>query len=240
MACVSALSRETLAERAHIALRTAILSGRFKRDERLIQEDLANELGVSRIPIRDALRALEAEGLLRMDERGGHFVVGMDPEDTREIYELRLLLEPQAAAAALPRISDADREELFEIADAMIHSAKNRNLEDYVRLNRTFHLSLYEHSGMRRTQRIIENLWSGLPPMAPIAVPGQLRNSVIEHDAILAALKNRSVLALRSAMVEHITHAQQLMLAYLATRDEEQGFPDKAQSFVDSDGLSIA
>lgn len=227
MARVSALSRETLAERAHISLRSAILSGRFQRDERLIQEDLARELGVSRIPIRDALRMLESEGLLRTDERGGYFVVGMGPEDAQEIYELRLLLEPHAAATALPKMSGEDIVELFDLAETMIRAAKDHDLETYVRLNKSFHLSLYEHSGLRRTQRIIENLWSGLPPMAPIAVPGQLKNSLVEHDAILSALRSRSVLALRSAMVEHITHARQLMLAHLAARESARG-PDEA------------
>ena len=213
----STIRRETLETQVHEALRKAILEGRLARGERLVQDDLATQFGTSRIPVRDALKRLETEGLVTLDERGSYVVSYFGSEDVEEIYGLRLLLEPYAAGKALDGMAASDLEELEHIAREMKKAAALKDIERYVQLNQTFHLSLYELSRQRRLVRMIQSLWSGLMPLTPMAVPGQLERSASEHEAILRALQNRQRDTLESLTRDHIEHAKRALQAHLAS-----------------------
>ncbi len=170
----STIRRETLETQVYEALRKAIIQGHLARAERLVQDDLAMQFRTSRIPVRDALKRLEIEGLVTLDERGSFIVSYFGSEDVEEIYGLRLLLEPYAAGRALDYMTAGDFEKLENIAQEMKEAAALMDIERYVQLNQTFHHSLYELSQQRRLVRMIQSLWSGLMPLTPIAIPGQL------------------------------------------------------------------
>jgi DNA-binding GntR family transcriptional regulator len=212
----STIRRESLETQVYEALRKAIIEGSLARAERLVQDDLAAQFGTSRIPVRDALKRLETEGLVTLDERGSYVVSYFGSEDVEEIYGLRLLLEPYAADKALDCMTASDLEELEKIAQEMKEAASRNDVERYWQLNQTFHLSLYELSRQRRLVRMIQSLWSGLMPLAPMAVPGQLERSASEHEAILSALRERQQATLEALMRDHIEHAKRALQARLA------------------------
>ena len=113
----SALKKETLEARVYQDLRTAIIKRHLAHGERLIQDMLAAQFGTSRIPVRDALKRLNAEGLVTMDERGSYVVSVFGIADIEEVYGLRMLLEPYAAGSALERMTQGDIEELSVAAE---------------------------------------------------------------------------------------------------------------------------
>jgi DNA-binding GntR family transcriptional regulator len=201
------------------ALRKAIIEGRLARHERLVQDDLAKQFGTSRIPVRDALKRLETEGLVTLDERGGYVVSCFGSEDVEEIYGLRLLLEPYAAGKALDGMQASDLRELENIAQEMQEAATLGDIERYVQLNQTFHLALYELSRQRRLVRMIQSLWSGLMPLTPMAVPGQLERSAREHEAIMRALQERQRDTLEALIRDHIERAERALQAHLAIEE---------------------
>lgn len=216
----STIRRETLETQVYEALRKAIIEGHLARAERLVQDDLATKFGTSRIPVRDALKRLETEGLATLDERGSYVVSYFGSEDVEEIYGLRLLLEPYAAGKSLDCMTASDLEELENIAKEMKEAAALKDIERYVQLNQIFHLSLYELSRQRRLVRMIQSLWSGLMPLTPMAVPGQLERSESEHEVILRALQERQRDTLEALVRDHIRHAAMALQAHLAIEEK--------------------
>lgn len=212
-------------------LREAILQGKLAPRERLVQDDLAAELGVSRQPVREALGRLESEGLIiRMPDRG--FVVReYTEEDARENYHLRGLLESEAARLAAPRIQRDDLEALRTINRAMAEAAGSRGGDPgaggsvagadgsagavsgtypgpgawaLVDLNARFHRKIHECSGMPGLAGLISRLWVGLTVLTPLLAPGRPLRSVAEHERLIEALAARDAEAAAAAMREHI------------------------------------
>lgn len=211
----SSIRRETLETQVYQVLRTAILERQLASGERLVQDELATKLGTSRIPVRDALRRLEMEGLVTADERGSYFVSMFGVEELEEIYDLRALLEPYAAAKAVKKLTARELEALERLVQDMAQAAAAQDRERYVQLNEDFHTILYEASKERRLVWMIKSLWSGQPPLTPITVPGQLDRSQQEHQVLLNTLKEGDVGAVEELMRTHIQNAGQALKARL-------------------------
>ncbi|MFS0851052.1 GntR family transcriptional regulator [Novosphingobium panipatense] len=147
----------TLAERIFDVIRERIVEGQLPVSEPVRQDALAAELGVSKIPLREALAKLEHEGLLTSQANRGWFVRPMSQDQAEEIYLLRLAIEPAAAAYACLKADDADRAaacEAFERLDA----ATKENLKDVAVRNRQFHVSLVRPGGRLLTTQLVERL----------------------------------------------------------------------------------
>lgn len=206
------IRRETLEDQVYRALRQSILEGRLKGGERLVQEALASTFGTSRIPVRDALRRLHQEGLVEADERGGYRVATWGPEDVEDVYTLRLLLEPEALRLAGPKLSEEELDELEALQFQMEEAASEGDLDRYVDLNRSFHFFLYEAAEKRRLLQFIQMLWSGLPPLTPLSVPGQLDRSNREHRLLVQALRKGAVEEAVHILRRHIRYAMEALL----------------------------
>src|SRR5690348_6729568 len=131
----------TLSERVFEIVREQILQGRLRNGEPIRQDALANELGISKIPLREALARLEQEGLLINHPNRGYYVQPMSRDQVDEIFELRLSIEPQAAAYASQVATDDDRlqaQQAFTTLDTAAHG----NLADVAVRNREFHIAL--------------------------------------------------------------------------------------------------
>jgi DNA-binding GntR family transcriptional regulator len=178
--------RDTLHLKVCNVLRTAILQGYFEPGERLIQEDLANSLGVSRMPIREALRKLENEGLINLVPHKGAIVNSFSVEDVEEIYELRANLEKMAVQQSVGKMTEDDIAELERLVIAMKDSEE---AEEFVDFNIRFHRALMKHCPWKRLISFIETLWNGFPQQTPHMIPGQLGMSNKEHEEILVAVK---------------------------------------------------
>lgn len=143
----------TLAER----LRERIISGAAEPGQPIRQDTLAAELGVSKIPLREALARLEEEGLLRSEVNRGWFVTPLTAAEAREVYALRLTLEPHAAALAAAAASKREQAEAI-IALEALEQATARHGGEVGALNRAFHLALIRPAGQPLTTDIIQRL----------------------------------------------------------------------------------
>ena len=136
-------------------LRDEILHGAFAPGQPLRQEELAERFGVSRLPVRDALLRLEAQGLVHVYPNRGAFVISLSPDEVREIYEMRILLEGDMIERAVPRMT-ADDWRRIDAAHA--ESARSANGPEWVEGDWAFHRALYEPAGRPRQLAMIEQL----------------------------------------------------------------------------------
>lgn len=138
------------------ALRQAIREGVLAPGQRLAQADLAEQLGVSRIPLRDALRRLEAEALVQIDGRRGARVAELSVADIEEVYEIRIELEGRCVRLAVSNLSEGDAKRLVSLGEEM--EAMATNPSEGLAARRDFYAALYEHAGRPRMRRVILQL----------------------------------------------------------------------------------
>lgn len=182
------------AERAYLGIRARILAGAFPPGAPLREEVLAAEIGVSRTPIRDALRRLLADGLVESARNQGSFVASLGPEDIREVFELRILLEGHAARKAAPRITAEEVAEMERLAEAMeaIGEPDEAALARFAELNTRFHLFLARAARSPRLEAMLLRMFQ-----APLVLLKRYRlNEAVgigrsnrQHREIIAALR---------------------------------------------------
>ena len=139
------------------SLRTAILDGSYLPGERIRQEDVAARSGASRIPVREALRMLDAEGLVTLVANSGAWVTELTLDECAETYMIRERLEPLLLRRSMPRLDAAARERLGRLAGDMETRA---GVEAFMRADREFHLSSYSGAASGETWQIIHRLWN--------------------------------------------------------------------------------
>jgi DNA-binding GntR family transcriptional regulator len=195
-----------LPEQIFDLVRERIVSGSVPLDAPLRQDALANELGVSKIPLREALARLEQEGLLVSHPNRGFFVRPLNVEEAEELYALRLKIEPDAVAAAARLASPVDRAIARTALDAL-----NRSIEEHLgdsgRLNRAFHLTLVKPAKQPLTLQIVERLHIMAERyvrkhLEPI---GRDTRANEEHENILAAWAASDTAGVAALTRAHIT-----------------------------------
>jgi DNA-binding GntR family transcriptional regulator len=199
--------RETLGAQVYHLLRDRILRGEIAGGSRLIQGPLSEEIGTSRIPVRDALKRLESDGLVRCDETGRYSVVQFSTEDAEEVYAIRRRLEPFAVELAARAMTSEAMGEIKSLFNELNKAARRRRLEKYIEINTSFHMAIYEASGMVRLVRIIRGLYSGVPSLTPIVLEGRIVRSQEEHAEIVDRLAARDGAGAARAMDRHIENA---------------------------------
>lgn len=205
--------RATLQYKVTNKLRELILKGEFRMGERLMQEEWAQKLGVSRMPLREALRQLEVEGLVRIEPRRGAVVTPISVEDIEEIYQLRALLEGQAVVKSLPYLGNEEIQELEDLYHAMIKlKADESDVEVFMKLNSEFHRILRESCPWRRIQGFIETLWKGIPPYTPSLLTNHLADSNEEHRLMLEYVKQKDEVQLRRITEKHILRTKENLI----------------------------
>jgi DNA-binding GntR family transcriptional regulator len=186
-------------------IRLAILNGQLAGGTRLVQSDLAAQLKVSTTPVREALRDLASEGLIRIDPHHGGVVTELDEDDLREVYQIRQRIEPFALEVAMPNITDVilDRcEELHAAMSAAPHSAA------WVQLNRDFHMTIYEASNQHRLVAMIRSLQdaSVMAVSARISLfPGVRDVANKEHGDLIEALRDGDIERAKAVIMHHVT-----------------------------------
>jgi DNA-binding GntR family transcriptional regulator len=203
----SGFRRPQTAHQAVIAeLRRLIRQGELKPGSKIITETLAERLGVSRVPIREALKVLEGEDQVVYVPHRGYFVCEMDIADLEEIQLLRGMLETEAAKRAIGRMSDRDIENMSTAFDEMRDSG-----DDVARLNaahRRFHFALLGASGLPRLTRFIHQLWDWSEVYRSIYHGDETFRSAAhtDHREILDAVRERDADAVVELLHHHRAH----------------------------------
>jgi DNA-binding GntR family transcriptional regulator len=150
---------KTLANYVLETIRQGLLSGRYPPDSRLDQKLLAEELGVSLIPVRESLRRLEAEGLVRIYPHRGVFVVECSADEVREISGIREVLEELAMQLTVPNLADQTLKHLGDLIEQMEQAITAGDMARFLAVSKTFHFAIYETSGQELLLRMIRSLW---------------------------------------------------------------------------------
>jgi DNA-binding GntR family transcriptional regulator len=207
------MTRQTAHEYVREMLRRAILNGELSSGSRLVQAEIAANLEVSTTPVREALRDLASEGLIRFDPHRGAVVTELRVEELEDIYEIRRLLEPHAMRQAAPNITEKTLATLKRLHDRM--EAEPQSAE-FVDLNRTFHMAIYESGASSRLVQILRGLEDAAVMYIGASlgvVPGLRDQAIHDHGVILEAIERGDV----DAAVEAIQHHLQLPLKAAAT-----------------------
>lgn len=147
---LSPLSRLPLREHARLAIRQAVLDGVLAQGSHIVEEELAAQLGVSRAPLREAIRLLEQEGLVMSIPRVGSFVRQLTARDLEEIWPLRVALESLAIELAIPRATDGDISSLQRCTDSMRKAALEERHQQFLESDLSFHEQLVRLAGNQR------------------------------------------------------------------------------------------
>lgn len=197
-------------------IREAIIDGRLAPGERLKEQELASELGLSRTPIREALAVLQAEGLVDMVPNRGASVRAHDAQDLDDLYRLRALLEGYTAGRAATRMADEDIDALGKSCERF-EEVPDGEVGDLVRENLFFHNLILEAAGSDRAVRLVRNVIE-LPLVYRSYVfysLEQRRISAHYHRQITRAIRARDAERAELVMKEHIFEARDMLVAHV-------------------------
>ncbi len=207
-------------------IRQAIVKGIFAPGERLMEIQLADDLGVSRTPVREAIRKLELEGFVVMIPRRGTYVANLSIKDINDVYEIRISLDVLAAGLAAERIEPEELEELNRLLLEISEAAKTGPMEKIVRLDTAFHDVLYKASRNDRLRNIINNLREQITGIRGTSMryPGRLADTLEEHRALVDSIAARDSERAQAAARIHLENAEHTLLK--AMSEEQQGQHD--------------
>ncbi|WP_366923359.1 GntR family transcriptional regulator [Metallumcola ferriviriculae] len=205
-------------------MREAIISGQLRPSERLMEVQLAEEMGVSRTPVREAIRKLELEGFIVMVPRKGAYVAGISTKDIADVFEIRAALESLAAGMAADRITEEEQEELERLLVQVADCAANGNLEKIIEIDTEFHDCLYRASRNDRLVQIVSNLREQIQRFrtTSLASPGRMKDTLREHKKIVEAISERNASLARELALEHIENAENSILDAIEKQEESR------------------
>ena len=226
---------EEIAERIH----ARIVAGDYRPGERLKQDVLAEEFGVSRTPIREALSRLDARGIVRQEMRRSATVSAPSPREVREMYQVRAALEGLAAELAAQWITGAQLRALEAAHEAFVKVAKglrvpksprgreasvSRFALDWIEANAAFHRIIVDASANAALARVLEEVSAGyvrniMLSSAAETTAQRMAMNIASHEAILSAIRAHDPARARHAMVEHIREGGDFVTAWFERRD---------------------
>jgi DNA-binding GntR family transcriptional regulator len=211
---------ETLGVRVREQLRDAIMAGLFKPGEKLTLRAVANSLGVSLTPAREALFNLAAEGVLELGSNRSIYIPWLNSEKMRELIKLRASLERLASREAAPHLTGEDIVEISALNDKLIEANQQKDYKLLAELNWLLHFRIYKASGLPFLVRMIENCWLRTGSYVNSIYPdfAATDNGVLNHIAIIRAIREGDADALAEAVVRDIEFASQAFLSVVDDR----------------------
>ena len=192
-------------------LRADILTGKMKPGQKIIEQRLCEKYEVSRTPLREALRRLEADGLVEYILNRGYFVIGMSDQDFEDMFEMRKAYEIQAVKWAIERITEEEMERLEETFEFMEFYTMRKDTEKMLVINAGFHQIIYEASKNRVIQKLLPSYQEYLKYKNPKVLyeKNYLSTLLEEHRAIFKAFKDENPREGALAMEIHINRAKE-------------------------------
>jgi len=227
MSLDSTYRRPPTAQEAVLAeMRRAIVSGELKPGEPIRQEVLAERLGVSRVPVREALKILQGEGQVEYQPHRGYSVTRLDLDDLREVYRIRQLLETEAARISVTAFTDA---EIKALSGAARDVDLAGDVEDFVAMseaNRRFHFLLVEGAGMNRLTHLVRILWDATDVYRSFYYTDLSNRYRVraEHAGIVQAAAAHDTERVVALLDEHRQHAIDEITGAIARDDGPQSW----------------
>jgi len=211
------MPRKTVVDLTVEALRERILAGEYPEGEPVRQDAVAEQLGVSRIPVREALRQLETEGLVTFNPHRGAVVSTLSLTEIEEVFALRANIESDLLRRAIPRLTDDDLQRADEILDAYELALKSRDVGVWADLNWQFHSTLHAPADRPLTMGIVQRLHNQSDRYQRMQIAlthGEMRANA-EHRAIAAASRRRDAKQACRLLEQHILGAGKSLLDFL-------------------------
>lgn len=207
----------TAAARVGTRLRADLLAGRLRPGQPIRQEALAERYGVSRVPLREALTEMATEGLVVHLPHRGYYVTELSPDDMREVYRLRELLEAEALTRACANITDDELRLINRLADDVEAALDSDRIGQVARANRAFHFAILDASRMPRLVRILSGLWDATEAYRGLYFSESSSASHIrrEHRSLVRALAARDAEAAVAAQAAHRDRSVRVVTAAL-------------------------
>ena len=205
---VSRIAHISLPELARTQLRSMIVRGELSPGGNVTEADLSEALGISRTPLREALKLLATEGLVELKSRRGAFIVPVRPEEIANIFDVAATLEARAAELAATRASAAEIGELRRLQGRMEAEHRGRRREPYFEMNQAIHRGIVAMSGNPTLQATHETLFARVQRIRFLVLDSRERwdQSIAEHQEILAALEARAPARAAAALARHVRH----------------------------------
>ena len=197
-------------------IRSDILNGKYNRGEELVESSIGKELGISRTPVREAIRQLELEGLVQLVPNKGAFVTGISEKDVRDIYLIRARLEGLAARMAAKNITPELLDAMEETVVLSEYHAKKEHYEQVCEMDSKFHKLLYKASGSRILEHTLTDFHQYVQRvrMASIMKKRRMEKSNDEHDAILTAIREHDEEKAELVATRHISNTVENLKNY--------------------------
>jgi DNA-binding GntR family transcriptional regulator len=215
------VERQTLAEQVYASLKKAILEGDLLPGERLKELEIAQSLGASRTPVREALSKLEIEGFVKPLPSGGLTVVALSEGDVKEIFGLIRVLESHAARLAAAQVTEEELLRLEQLCDSAERDDQEGS-ERLIELNRRFHEAFIACSRSQRLRDLLANLRAAMQPYRIVSLGSAefRRITIRDHRAIIAAMRDRDADRLCRLVEDHLTLAERTTLSNVHTQAE--------------------
>lgn len=205
------------------AIINAIVSGELKPGDHIVEQHIAQQMQISRAPVREAIRELAAQDIIRLIPRKGAFVAPLDPKNIEGIYLLRSYLEGLAARLAVLRLTEVDLNELYLLNYQMGEAALKNNVNTFIDLDLRFHDFICQHCAHPQLKKMIDGvqlqtkLFMNMSKWH-LAAHSELHREMNAHQPLLEALRARNQDEAEMRMREHIIMAGNLLLEYLVNK----------------------
>jgi DNA-binding GntR family transcriptional regulator len=227
--------RRPLGDEAASYVRDLIMSGGLRSGEFVRPEVVADALGISATPVREALLALRGEGFVHLEPRRGFAVSALGVDDIRDLFTAQALLAGELAARAARRITAEDLDRLEYLQDRIQKSAKLGDLDEVEELNWSFHRTINMRAQSPKIAQLMSVAVRCVPTHFYARIEGWPKSTIEDHRAVLEALRRRSTPRSRSAMATHITHAGELLaMHYESSRSDAEPKPKRSRKAMAS------
>ncbi len=220
---IGTLERTNLAESVADLLRESIAVGKIATGSRLVESEVANQLNISRGPIREAFRILETEGLLKSHPGRGSYVTQTSERDIREVYSLRCLLEEEAFRLAMPRRTDKDLKHLEKTLNDMFAAANDGDHAKVLELDLEFHRQIWEIADHQRLKNMLKELTTQVRMYIAVQtkIYDDLAAGIADHQILLDAIRDQNEEIGTQTMRKHLQLAADMVTDYFNLSQSE-------------------
>ncbi|HHY46722.1 MAG TPA: GntR family transcriptional regulator [Firmicutes bacterium] len=217
----------TLAREVYNRIKEIIISGKLEPGQRLVAQQIAEEMGVSRMPVREALKRLEAQGFVYSVPHKGAVVSDLSVKDIEEIYAIRRVLEAYSVRQACKLATREHLAELERIAEEAEIGVAREGEPAFYEKNDEFHYALFRASGNETLAELLRNLWekSSYYRTLGTALKGRLDQSMADHRAIIRALREKDPDTAEELVTRHTDAAFTALIEFLKKKEAEKGYP---------------